>query len=261
MLSISFKWNWKLGEKRSHSIHDTSNVQFFHQSPNIIPKYRLSNASNTLSRQMCRKKKKRQSMIAPQRNSNRSSARYVDYRENLIFFSLPTILSSARINPPFFFWRNGTIRPWRVTGSGGRRVTRLAMPAGKGARFLLLSKRSPALHGRNNTACELVRAWRRNGTKPVAASASTHDAIHGKLDFFLEWSASLSRQPRSMRFSCLSTRLQSGYSQGYFTLTIRKRDTRPANLVHHLEGRGGQWTGYGMVKHGRGYVSGLWVTF
>ena len=77
MLSISFKWNWKLGEKRSHSIHDTSNVQFFHQSPNIIPKYRLSNASNTLSRQMCRKKKKRQSMIAPQRNSNRPSARYV----------------------------------------------------------------------------------------------------------------------------------------------------------------------------------------
>lgn len=116
-------------------------------------------------------------MIPPQRNSNRSSARYVDYRENLIFFlslSLATIPSSARINPSFFGGGNGrseSIRPWRVTGSGGRRVTRLVMPAGKGA--LSASLKAIPRVVRNNTACELVRAWRRNGTEPVAASTST----------------------------------------------------------------------------------------
>ena len=165
----------KLNSEKREAFDPQYLVQFFHQFPNIVPKYRLSNASK-LSRQTCHKKK-RQSMIPPQRNSNRSSARYVDYRENLIFFlslSLATIPFSTRINPSFFGGGNGrseSIRPWRVTGSGGRRVTRLVMPAGKGA--LSASLKAIPRVVRNNTACELVRAWRRNGTEPVAASTST----------------------------------------------------------------------------------------
>lgn len=192
----------KLNSEKREAFDPQYLVQFFHQFPNIVPKYRLSNASK-LSRQTCHKKK-RQSMIPPQRNSNRSSARYVDYRENLIFFlslSLATIPSSTRINPSFFGGGNGrseSIRPWRVTGSGGRRVTRLVMPAGKGA--LSASLKAIPRVVRNNTACELVRAWRRNGTEPVAASTSTTPR---EIGFFFRV-VRLPEQLRSMRFSCLS---------------------------------------------------------
>lgn len=242
----------KLNSEKREAFDPQYLVQFFHQFPNIVPKYRLSNASK-LSRQTCHKKK-RQSMIPPQRNSNRSSARYVDYRENLIFFlslSLATIPSSTRINPSFFGGGNGrseSIRPWRVTGSGGRRVTRLVMPAGKGA--LSASLKAIPRVVRNNTACELVRAWRRNGTEPVAASTSTTPR---EIGFFFRV-VRLPEQLRSMRFSCLSPiwilhphDTQTRYATGQPCPSSRVHPRGTRRTIDEL------WDGV----HARGYVSGL----
>lgn len=99
-------------------------------------------------------------------------------------------------------------RKWRAA------CDKVGDAGGEKGRVLPLSKRSPALYARNNTACELVRAWRRNGTEPVAASCTTPREI----GFFFRV-ARLSLRP--MRFSCSSTRLQSGYSQGSRPPTIR----------------------------------------
>lgn len=77
-------------------------------------------------------------------------------------------------------------------------MTRLVMPAGKGA--LSASLKAIPRVVRNNTACELVRAWRRNGTEPVAASTSTTPR---EIGFFFRV-VRLPEQLRSMRFSCLS---------------------------------------------------------
>lgn len=99
----------KLNSEKREAFDPQYLVQFFHQFPNIVPKYRLSNASK-LSRQTCHKKK-RQSMIPPQRNSNRSSARYVDYRENLIFFLSLSLLQRYPPRPELIplFLEGGTV--------------------------------------------------------------------------------------------------------------------------------------------------------
>lgn len=255
------KLNWR---KEKRSIHDTL-FQFFHQFPNIIPKYRSSNASKP-SHQTCHKKKKNASQWSRHKETLTALARDTSIIGKIwyIFFLSLSFSLFQRYSPQPespFFWRGErsernrsavkSNRKWRVA------CDKAGDAGGKRDAFCFSQSDPPRCTAETIppvSSLEHGDGMERNLLQPPRPRR------HGKLDFFLEWSDSLSRQLRSMRFSCLSTRLQSGYSQGS---PSRCANEIPVNLVHHLasilEGRGGgQWTSYGMVSM---VVSGLWVTF